>query len=75
MNMTLPTPSGILTIFQFVYLFSEFSGILCFLLNLLFIWVLLVSATCWFGCVVILSLYFFAYLPISSLAIGIFKSF
>ena len=36
--------------------------------------VLLASAASWFGCVVVLSLYFSAYLQISSLTVGIFKS-
>ena len=36
--------------------------------------VLLASAASWFGCVAVLSFYFFAYLPISSLTVGIFKS-
>ena len=35
---------------------------------------LLASAASWFGRVAVLSLYFSAYLPISSLNVGIFKS-
>ena len=40
----------------------------------LFIRVLLASAASCFGCVAVLSLYFFASLSISSLTVGIFKS-
>ena len=36
--------------------------------------VLLASAASWFGCIAVLYLYFSAYLQISSLTIGIFKS-
>ena len=45
-----------------------------FLFSLFFIWILHVSAANWLGCVAVLSSYLFAYLPISSLIIGIFKS-
>ena len=46
----------------------------CFVLRLLLIWVLHVSAASWFGCVTVLSLYFLVYLPISFLTVGIFRS-
>ena len=36
--------------------------------------VLLVSAGSWFGCVAVLSLYFSAHLPISTLTVSIFNS-
>ena len=61
------------TIFEFVYFISLMKSVGCFLFSPLFIWVLLVSAASWFGCVVILSLYFCAYLLISFLTLGIFR--
>ena len=45
------------------------------LFGLPFMRVLLASAARWFSCVVVLFLYLFAYLPISSLTVGIFKVF
>ena len=62
------------TIFKFVYFISLVRSVECFLFSLLSMRVLLASTASWFGCVAILSLYFTAYLPISSLIVGIFKS-
>ena len=45
------------------------------LFGLPFMRVLLASTARWFSCVVVLFLYLFAYLPISSLTVGIFKVF
>ena len=63
------------TIFEFDCFISLVKLMGCFLFGLLSIRVLLASAASWFGCVVVLSFYFSAYLPISSLIVGIFKSF
>ena len=62
------------TIFEFVYFISLVRSVGCFLFSLLFRRVLLASAASWFGCVVVLPLYFLAYLPISFLTVGIFRS-
>ena len=62
------------TIFEFDYFISLARSVGCFLFSLLSTRVLLASAASWFGCVVVLSLYFSAYLQISSLAVDIFKS-
>ena len=62
------------SIFQLVYCISIVRSAGCFFFSLLSIMVLFVSATSWFGCVTSLSLYFFPYLAISSLTVGIFKS-
>ena len=62
------------TIFEFDYFIFLAKSVGCFLFSLLSMRVLLASAASWFGCVAVLSLYFSAYLPISSLTVGIFKS-
>ena len=62
------------TIFEFDYFIVLARSVGCSLFSLLSIRVLLASAASWFGCIAVLSLYFSAYLPISSLTIGIFKS-
>ena len=62
------------TIFEFDYFISLVKSVRCFLFNLLSMGVLLASAANWFGCIAVLSLYFSAYLQISSLTVGIFKS-
>ena len=59
---------------EFDYFISLMRSVECFLFSLLSMRVLLASAASWFGCVAILSLYFSAYLPISSLTVDIFKS-
>ena len=59
------------TIFEFDYFVSLVRSLGCFLFCLLSMRVRLASAASWFGYVVALSLYFSAYLPISSLTIGI----
>ena len=59
---------------EFDYFISLMRLVECFLFSLLSMRVLLASAASWFGCVAILSLYFSAYLPISSLTVDIFKS-
>ena len=62
------------TIFDVDYFISLVRSMGYFLFSLLSLRLLLVSAASWFGCVAVLSLYFSAYLPISSLSVGIFKS-
>ena len=61
------------TIFEFNYFISLVRLVGCFLFSSFSMTVLLASAASWFGCVAVLSLYFSAYLPISSLNVGIFK--
>ena len=61
------------TIFEFDYFISLVRSVECFLISLFSMRVLLASAASWFGYVSVLSLYFSAYLPISSLSVGIFK--
>ena len=62
------------TIFQLLCFISLVRSVGCFLFSLLFMRVLLDSTANWFGFLAILSLYSFAYLPISSLTVGIFRS-
>ena len=61
------------SIFQVVYCISIVRSAGCFFFSLLSIMVLFVSATSWFGRVTSLFLYFFAYVAIFSLTVGIFK--
>ena len=62
------------TIFEFDCFISLVRSVGCFPFSIFSMKVLLASAANWFGCVAVLSLYFFAYLLISSLTVGIFKS-
>ena len=61
-------------IFELDYFISLVRSMGCFPFSLLSVRVLLASAVSWFGRVAVLSFYFSAYLPISSLIVDIFKS-
>ena len=66
------TPSD--TIFEFDYFISLVRLVECFLFSHLSIRVLLALVASWFARIAVLFLYFSAYLPISFLTVGIFKS-
>ena len=59
------------TVFQLLYLISSMRSVRCFLFSLLFMRVLFASTASWFGFIAVFFLYFFTYLPISSLTVGI----